>query len=205
MVVRRSNPPSVLYTDLAAVVNILTDFLLALLPVPLIWRLQMPLQTRLTLVVILSLGMFAAIAGIIRQVSTSEFRRPEPWMHDSYAIWNFIELDMAIIAASLPALKPIFSRFFDVARSITRGTRMTAYANKSGGGYLKQDHQSDGGNFALSNVDTQRQTRISAHPKGRVDAWGFEQAQSSEESILPRAGPDGKNGGIMVTKRVQVE
>jgi hypothetical protein len=103
-----SVPTMLPITYVPIVVNISTDFLLALAPVPLIWKLQMPLRTRLSLVAILSLGIFAAVAGIIRQLSSSQFGVLEPYVYDTCSIWNFIELDMGIIAASLPALKPLF-------------------------------------------------------------------------------------------------
>jgi len=54
------------------------------------------------------------------------FTDKEPWVDDSYAIWNFIELDMGIIAASLPATKPLFSWIYNTAKSLTKGNKTTA-------------------------------------------------------------------------------
>ncbi|KAF2026203.1 hypothetical protein EK21DRAFT_74787 [Setomelanomma holmii] len=92
-----------------AVVNITTDFILALIPVPLVWRLQLNLRSRMSLIAVLSLGIFASISGIIKQTNASQFRDLEPYIKDAYSIWNFLGLDFGIIAASLPALKPLFS------------------------------------------------------------------------------------------------
>jgi hypothetical protein len=47
-----------------SIINIATGFLLALLPVPLIWKLQIGLRTRISVVGIFSLGLFACTAGI---------------------------------------------------------------------------------------------------------------------------------------------
>lgn len=45
-------------------VNIFTDLLFALIPIPMVWRLQVDPQTRIGLAVILSLGLFAgAVLG----------------------------------------------------------------------------------------------------------------------------------------------
>ncbi|KAF2621923.1 hypothetical protein BU25DRAFT_296680, partial [Macroventuria anomochaeta] len=84
------------------VIHIATDILLAILPTPLIWSLQMDTRARVSLIAILSVGIFAAIAGIIRQINVGPLDE-----HDTYSIWNFIELHLGIIAASLPALKPL--------------------------------------------------------------------------------------------------
>ncbi|KAH7068331.1 hypothetical protein BKA63DRAFT_581790 [Paraphoma chrysanthemicola] len=185
------------------IVNISTDFLLALAPVPLVWKLQMPLRTRLTLVAILSLGIFAAVAGIIRQLSSSQFGVPEPYIYDSYSIWNFIELDMGIIAASLPALKPLFSWFRDTARGLT-GKPVKSSGYKSAEGYQRRVRPVDEDNFALVEYDQKRAVTVVSKPSERKDKWGIDRARSSEESILPRDERISQVG-ITVTKSVHVD
>jgi hypothetical protein len=191
-----------LHTDDRAVINISTDFMLALLPVPLIWKLQMPLRTRLSLVAVLSLGIFAAVAGIIRQLSSSQFGVPEPYIHDSYSIWNFIELDMGIIAASLPALKPLFAWFRDTAHGLSgKPTRSSGF--RSAEGYQKQVRPVDEDGFALVEYGTKGEVKITSGAKERADGWTLGQGKSSEESIISHnTKPTG--AGITVTRKVQV-
>lgn len=43
------------------------------------------------------------------------------FVHDWYSMWNFIELDVGIVAASLPTLKPLFGRLLNQARRWTSG------------------------------------------------------------------------------------
>ncbi|KAF1834932.1 hypothetical protein BDW02DRAFT_317965 [Decorospora gaudefroyi] len=186
------------------VVNIVTDLLLALIPAPLIWKLQMPIRTRMSLVVVLSLGVFAAVAGIIRQMSTNKLKGPEPWQYDTYTIWNFTELYVGIIAASLPAIKPMFNWFFDAARSITKGTKNSAFSSRNAKGYQKQVHPYDTDGFVLQNCKTEAEVRITSQNAQQSD-WNLERANNSEDSILPHDKPDQKLGGIMVTSRVQVD
>ncbi|KAJ4330531.1 hypothetical protein N0V87_009924 [Didymella glomerata] len=110
------------------IINIATDVLLAVIPIPLIWTLRMTIASRVSLTVVLGLGVFVAIAGIMRQASMgATFTDSEPWVHDTYAIWNFIELDTGIIAASLPATKPLLSQLCQIAKSLTKGTKMSGY------------------------------------------------------------------------------
>ena len=184
------------------VINISTDFLLALLPVPLIWKLQMPLRTRLSLVAILSLGIFAAVAGIIRQLSSSQFGVPEPYIYDSYSIWNFIELDMGIIAASLPALKPLFSWFRDATSSLAgKPSKPSGY--RSAERYQRQVRPVDEDGFALVEYGQKREVKVSSRPKDRVDEWTLDHRKSSQESILLHPEKPARTG-IIVTKSVQV-
>ncbi|EGY17045.1 uncharacterized protein VDAG_08209 [Verticillium dahliae VdLs.17] len=64
--------------------NIFTDVVLATLPIPIIWNLQMKRRVRLSVIVILSLGYF-------------------------------LQLQLGIIAACAPALKPLVSRFLKLS------------------------------------------------------------------------------------------
>jgi hypothetical protein len=177
--------------------------MLALLPVPLIWKLQMPLRTRISLVAVLSLGVFAAIAGIIRQLSSSQFGVPEPYIYDTYSIWNFIELDMGIVAASLPSLRPLFSWLGDAARSISGRTAKTnGYKSRVGEGYQRRARPSDGEAFDMADYGSGGGVKISSGPTKRIGNWTIDGAKSSEESILPRE--ERAKSGIVVTKSVQV-
>jgi hypothetical protein len=167
----------------------------------------MPLRTRITVVLILSLGLFAAVAGIIRQQATSQFRQPEPWIHDSYAIWNFVELDTGIIAASLPAIKPLFNWFFDAARSMTKGTRRMGYKSRNAHAlsYQKQRDASDTDGFVMEVRKPGQSVQVPSRMESDKALWNIEQAEGSEEDILPYGHTEGNLGGIMVTKDVRVE
>lgn len=62
-----------------SIVNIITDFLFASLPVPLIWELQVNLRTKLTLASILSLGFFASAAAIVKCVKQWNVLEDPDW------------------------------------------------------------------------------------------------------------------------------
>jgi hypothetical protein len=49
-----------------SVMTICSDWLFALLPIPMIWGVKMTTQTKVTVVVILGLGVFASVATLIR-------------------------------------------------------------------------------------------------------------------------------------------
>lgn len=52
----------------ASVVNILTDFLVTVLPMPLIWSLKLPTRQRIAVISIFGLGIFVNVAGTCRTV-----------------------------------------------------------------------------------------------------------------------------------------
>jgi hypothetical protein len=87
-----------------------------------IWHIQVSIRTKCSLIAILSLKIFACVAGIMKSTYNKNILTDPRWfIHDWYSMWNFIELGMGIIAASLPALKPLFTRFLDAARGLASG------------------------------------------------------------------------------------
>ncbi|KAL1598096.1 hypothetical protein SLS59_007106 [Nothophoma quercina] len=185
------------------VITIVTDFMVALLPVPLVWQLQLNLRSKVSLIFVLSLGMFAAIAAIVKaEIQKTIFQDPDPFVHDRFTLWRFIELDVGIVAASLPALKPLFNWFLGAARDLTtRIPRPTAAPDSLG--YHKQSERSDRA-IVLDEYNTRANTvRISSRPSNG-NLWGVVSGKDSDESILPLRNEDKKPNGIVVTRDVHV-
>ncbi|KAI7157270.1 hypothetical protein KC349_g5757 [Hortaea werneckii] len=111
-----------------SIINIVTDFIFAILPIPIIVKLKVNLRTKCTLVFVLSLGFVACAAGIAKaQTQTTFMDNPDPYWHDGFMVWNMVELCLGILAASLPALKPLFSSIL--------ASSATMLGMSSGGGY----------------------------------------------------------------------
>ncbi|KAL1652991.1 hypothetical protein SLS61_004612 [Didymella pomorum] len=178
-------------------VNIFTDLLFALIPIPMVWRLQVNLQTRIGLAVILSLGLFASAIAIYKTPMQANFFKEQDWSgHGSwYYIWqqyvasnrlqgsyilacelaelcgvvlltvyNRVEMNVGIIAANLPTLKPLFANFFGHMRTLTKGrstgSRSTPLSGpfKSNGYYRQNDSSTGersgtmGGSYAMRDI-----------------------------------------------------
>ncbi|XPS73004.1 hypothetical protein M3J09_005158 [Ascochyta lentis] len=186
------------------VITIATDFMVALLPVPLVWQLQLNLRAKISLILVLSLGVFAAVAAIVKAgIQKTVFADPDPFVHDRFTLWRFIEFDVGIIAASLPALKPMFNWFLGAARGLTTRTpRPTGAPNSLG--YQKQSERSDKG--IVLDEYSRRATNtvsISSRPPN-TNVWSGGTAKNSDESILPLHNVEEKSNGIVVTRDVHV-
>ncbi|KAH7348200.1 hypothetical protein BKA66DRAFT_477312 [Pyrenochaeta sp. MPI-SDFR-AT-0127] len=93
-----------------ASINILTDLLVATLPVRVIWGLQIPKRQKVALLGILTIGWFVCVVSILRLHSLVVIAgHPEDSTYYSAtgAYWSAIEINLAIVCASLPALKPL--------------------------------------------------------------------------------------------------
>jgi hypothetical protein len=101
-----------------SVVNIATDVLFAVLPIPVILKLQVNKRTKASLIIVLSLGFFACIAGIFKaRLQVKLFDMPDQAFENWFNIWYMLELCFGILAASLPTLKPLFAAVLDGTRS----------------------------------------------------------------------------------------
>jgi hypothetical protein len=96
-----------------AAINIFTDLMVAILPVKVVWGLQIPNRQKIALVGILTIGWFVCVVSILRLNALIVFsKHPEDQTYYSAATayWSSIELNLGIVCASLPALKPLIVR-----------------------------------------------------------------------------------------------
>lgn len=101
-----------------SIINIITDILFAVLPIPIILKLQVNKRTKISLIVIVSLGLFACFAGIFKaRLQTTVMTTPDQQFENLFHIWYMLELSLGILAASLPTLKPLFAAALDGTRS----------------------------------------------------------------------------------------
>lgn len=199
--------------------------LFATLPIPLIWKLQLNVRTKISLIAVLSLGWFACAAAIIKAVQQWHVLTDPDWtVNDSFNIWNYIEFTVGIIAASLPSLKPLFNWALETARAITsggrsRGTGKPGYKGPNSLGYNNMADQSSK-SIALHSLTSRGDTtpgsskgpynvRVTTnhhHHTGLADkeAWDMVRAKNSDESILPLQRPEPGHNGIMMTKEVRI-
>ncbi|KAK7898083.1 hypothetical protein LTR67_004715 [Exophiala xenobiotica] len=149
-------------------INIATDVIFALLPVPIVWNLQTNMRTKVTLVFILSLGLFACAASIIKAVyQASALKDPDWTFHDSFFMWNNIEFNIGILAASLPSLRPLFAKILGATQKFTSsGSRN----RQNYGGY-------DADGLAYGKTDQ----RVSRNPARHYYQFGSRQSTELNE------------------------
>ncbi|KAK1963320.1 hypothetical protein LY78DRAFT_614479 [Colletotrichum sublineola] len=96
--------------------NIFTDVCFATLPVTIIWTLQMKLRTRIYLIIVLSLGYFAVAMGVVKSFYQIAYGKDaDKTFHQSIQFWEFLQLNLGIIAACAPSLKPLLGRALKIS------------------------------------------------------------------------------------------
>lgn len=91
-----------------AVLNILTDAAVLAIPIPMLWRLRIPIRKKIVIGLVLSSGLFVIAAAIIR-VKYSLDANPSA---SNINRWGVRETIIGIFAINIPILRPLFSHAF---------------------------------------------------------------------------------------------
>lgn len=115
----------------SAPVNIITDLAILLLPMPILTGMRLPKKQKIILVATFSAGVFVAVVDVVRlaYLQSAAFARlsaqtgasgksngPErgadfSWNASLSFMWSAVEVNLGLICACVPSLKPLFLRF----------------------------------------------------------------------------------------------
>ncbi|EMF08183.1 uncharacterized protein SEPMUDRAFT_121672 [Sphaerulina musiva SO2202] len=118
----------VYYADTA--VNILTDWFCALIPLPLLYTLQLNLNAKLSVGFLLSLGILASLSACIRLKYTVNLNNSDDYLYSvaDVMIWGYAENGVGFIVGCVSTLRPLFREMFSLGGG-----------NHSGGGGSETD------------------------------------------------------------------
>ncbi|KAF5643193.1 integral membrane protein PTH11 [Fusarium sp. NRRL 52700] len=115
-----------------------TDALILGIPMPLLWKLQVPFRKKLIIGLLLSSGAFVIAAAITRVVLTLS-ANPSALTVNA---WGVRETIVGILTVNIPILRPIFSKSFwngNAPTEITSSYRTTTQGTRGGNRTLTQD------------------------------------------------------------------
>lgn len=120
-----------------AAIAVLTDIAILLVPIAMMWNLNMPVRRKVAVVLVLSLGWVVAVVGVIRIKFFVDFwygRFPDP----SWSLWHTlsgVENNVAILVSCGPAIKAFLTRFFPTIFGSSAASRPTGNVYYTSGGY----------------------------------------------------------------------
>ncbi|TDZ16139.1 hypothetical protein Cob_v011058 [Colletotrichum orbiculare MAFF 240422] len=154
-----------IYWNYAAMAySILTDFVLSLIPLAVVWKIKIPFQKKLMVVALMSLGLIASTFGIVRAASLGVCQEDLSWSFCIVAIWSNIELFLGIIAANLALSRAIYLYFREGSGSKSRGR-----ANTSGFGYADSGYRGDGFKVSSTFISSKLRRATSKAPSSNSD------------------------------------
>jgi fucose permease len=114
----------------SAPVNIITDLAILFLPMPTLTGMRLPRKQKIILVVTFSFGVFVTVVDIVRiaYLENAALNRLQalgnshgnarlveqkdfPWYASLSFMWSAVEVNVGIVCACVPSLKPLFQRF----------------------------------------------------------------------------------------------
>ncbi|TLS31286.1 hypothetical protein PpBr36_02330 [Pyricularia pennisetigena] len=180
-----------------------SDFMLASLPIFMLRNVQMNRRVKVAVIGILSLGYFTVAAAIVKTISLTKWGLLGDYLWDTgdITIWFTAEISVAIVAGSIPCLKPLFKRILDSTRRYGSGGKYGSGRTPPGyvcscGKPAPPDAYSSGsrqkgsgivGSKQLSNntIGSTGKKRRTADPYDAEDYDGF------ELQVSPGAAPNG--------------
>lgn len=124
------------------------DWVYAILPFFIVWKLQMNARSKMLVALILAMGAIASTATIIRipYVHTLSDQTDFLYATTDVAIWSCVETGLGIAAACCATLRPLFrsflahTQFFSEARRQTGALSASHYPGIVGGNHGKEGH-----------------------------------------------------------------
>ncbi|KAE8382667.1 hypothetical protein BDV26DRAFT_277837 [Aspergillus bertholletiae] len=94
--------------------HVMTDILLALLPIPIVKKLQTNNRRKIGLIIAFGIGILTICASIARQVTTVIALRSRDfqWNWSAAELTTCLEINMSLICASVPAMRSLFKVYF---------------------------------------------------------------------------------------------
>jgi hypothetical protein len=121
--------------------HVFTDILLTTVPIPMIVRLRLPPMQRLGVIFVMTTGLIVTVFSIIRLSVLYPKRAPPQGasvsMQYNMTFWSILELNVALICTSAPALKQFIGGTFPVMRDYA--SSLTSKI-AGGSGHLSQRH-----------------------------------------------------------------
>jgi hypothetical protein len=146
-----------------AVLNLLTDIAIFILPMPVILRLNMSIGSKIGLVVLFSMGFFICLTTALRMATLPQsLHAKEPTYESAPAnLWSFIEAATGVICACLISLRKSIGSMWPKKWRSTRGTSTGEAYRHYGSGALSghgipihrpQGGMGTGNTYPLSNM-----------------------------------------------------
>ncbi|KAI1643796.1 uncharacterized protein F4817DRAFT_348677 [Daldinia loculata] len=104
---------------LSSIFNLTLDVCILVLPMPMLWTLQLNSRKKIALTVVFGLGIFVCFATAWRTYNVVHFSTPEAKLNFTMtvvddALWSGLEINLGIINACLPVMPAALQRIFKI-------------------------------------------------------------------------------------------
>ncbi|CAI7607311.1 hypothetical protein N7533_003565 [Penicillium manginii] len=141
-------------------VNIFTDWVTAFLPVPLLWNVQINRNTKISIIGLMGLGIFASLSACIRLKYTVALTSQNDYLFEvaNVVIWGFAENGIGMMVGNIATLRPLFRILRDGKTSdYDKYNKSPGFTgSRSGGAMFSRNYELESGknlNHTTTEVD----------------------------------------------------
>ncbi|RDW62890.1 uncharacterized protein DSM5745_10001 [Aspergillus mulundensis] len=182
-------------------VNIVTDWITAIMPIPLLWNVQLDKHSKMAVIGLMGLGIFASLSACVRLKYTVNLTNQDDYLYAiaNVVIWGFAENAIGMIVGNVATLRPLFHQFFE------RTLRRTGYTSSRSRSRFPSNYElsqhgggkGDPGNAYLSTVTEVHGNQARSRQDSQISD------DDSQKMIIHGAASRGHND-IMVSRQVNV-
>ena len=127
-------------------INIVTDVIIWLLPLPMVWKITQSMRERVFAILTFGIGALACIACGIRLNTVKHIWNSSgsPPNAGSYNLWTMVELYLAIICSSVPALRALILKKAPSILGSSKQSTGTSESGEKAAGAVKYDDEKSG-------------------------------------------------------------
>ncbi|KAJ5893714.1 hypothetical protein N7495_005405 [Penicillium taxi] len=126
-------------------VNILTDWVTAFMPVPLLWNVQINRNTKISIIGLMGLGIFASLSACVRLKYTVALTQSNDYLYGiaDVVIWGFAENAVGMIVGNVATLRPLLRILLDRKASDYKKDQSPGYmsSHRTGGAGFSQTYE----------------------------------------------------------------
>ncbi|KAJ0106743.1 hypothetical protein J7T55_001267 [Diaporthe amygdali] len=185
----------------AGALNIVTDFTLLLMPIPLIWRLHTSKQKKWQIILTFAMGSSACIVSIVRLAYSEKVGTTADgsWDNIPAGLASAAELMVGFLAASMPTYRPLYRRLRHGDFEGSNGASNSGYEYRFE--HPRNTVKITGGNggapLSGTGINVTNQFEMNIHPNHR-DKWvrAPDETDDDHNPLTPKHGQANTSYGI---------
>ncbi|PIG89058.1 hypothetical protein AARAC_004037, partial [Aspergillus arachidicola] len=195
--------PAHVLTDIyyaTTAVNIVTDWVTALMPIPLLWRVQLDRNTKISIIGLMGLGILASLSACIRLKYTVNLQNQADFLFAvaNVVIWGFAENAIGMIVGNVATLRPLFRSLFE--RTV-RSKGYGSHSHRTGPSRFAASYELSGHGKSANNTFTTSVVERGVHGKNR-DSYSQLSDGDSQRQIIQNDCQG--HTDIMVSRQVNI-
>ncbi|OJI96161.1 hypothetical protein ASPVEDRAFT_77940 [Aspergillus versicolor CBS 583.65] len=175
-------------------VNIMTDWITALMPIPLLWNVQLDRNSKAAVIGLMSLGILASLSACIRLKYTINLTNQTDFLYAvaNVVIWGFAENAIGMFVGNIATLRPLFRKFFNST------LRRTGYSSRSRPSRLASNYElsQHGPSKSHDGYMSSTVTEVKGNHQGRRGRRDSQLSDDSQKLIFDGRGPGAGGAGI---------